>query len=311
MDPERIFPDEYVPNAEGAAYHPKWQKANPGEAAKWASFRDAVLAYRKDDPAVAVPAMATKYGRALVAAGEEHLTIMSVIDIGSAPITDEPAVIAGQGYNLAFEDDFTTLDTGIWREQVWWLPESAANFAVSNSILRITTNAGDSQDQYSLMTRNQAWQYGYFEARMRWSRSTANFPAFWMLSDNWIRTGNCTTYKISEYDIFEGFPNLENPTTFRSHSGTIHRNTNAGCGMADEFRDNWTTDCGFELAENWRTYSGLWTPTTASVYVEGVKLKEWPVYDTTNQPMRMFFKSHRRSATTVWTEVDWFRVWQQ
>lgn len=81
-----IFPQEFVPNVEGSTYHPKWVKSNPGEAAKWATFRDAAIAHKKDG-SLAVPVMATKYGKALVAAGREH---MSVIDLGAAPIVPPP-----------------------------------------------------------------------------------------------------------------------------------------------------------------------------------------------------------------------------
>lgn len=71
----RIFPDEYVPNAEGAEYHRRWLKANPAEASKWATFRDALIATGTGTP----PSMATKYGRALVAAGKEHMSIARLI----------------------------------------------------------------------------------------------------------------------------------------------------------------------------------------------------------------------------------------
>jgi len=48
--PEDIFPKEFVPNIEGASYHPKWVAANKsGDAPKWAAFRDAVLTYKAGD----------------------------------------------------------------------------------------------------------------------------------------------------------------------------------------------------------------------------------------------------------------------
>lgn len=83
------FPSSFVPNIEGASYHPKWESANKnGDAPKWRTFRDAVLAYSKGDPSVAVPVMATKYGKALVAAGEDY---MSVLDLGASyPPVEEP-----------------------------------------------------------------------------------------------------------------------------------------------------------------------------------------------------------------------------
>lgn len=86
MDPTRIFPDDYVPNAEGATAHKQWVKSNPVEAAKWATFRDKAIVYETGD-ALTPPSMATKYGKALVAAGKLHV---SVTDIGSAEPTPLP-----------------------------------------------------------------------------------------------------------------------------------------------------------------------------------------------------------------------------
>ena len=80
MADDTIFPDEFVPDIQGSSYHPKWVRANPAEAGRWNTFRDQVLAYKAGDT-LTPPSMATKYGKALVAAGKLH---MSVTDIGSA-----------------------------------------------------------------------------------------------------------------------------------------------------------------------------------------------------------------------------------
>jgi hypothetical protein len=72
-----IFKDEFVPNIEGHPYHPKWIRANQVEAAKWAKYRDDLLAGKKPTP----PAMASKYGKALIAGGK-----MSVTDIGGGAL---------------------------------------------------------------------------------------------------------------------------------------------------------------------------------------------------------------------------------
>lgn len=57
----------FVAAIEGVPYHAKWLNANKnGDAPKWVAFRDAVLAGQTPT----VPAMATKYGSALVDAGE-------------------------------------------------------------------------------------------------------------------------------------------------------------------------------------------------------------------------------------------------
>jgi hypothetical protein len=72
----RIFPDEFVANAEASTYHRQWVAANPKEAVKWVTFRAAVMA---GTPSVSASAMQTKYGKALVAAGKEHMAISRIL----------------------------------------------------------------------------------------------------------------------------------------------------------------------------------------------------------------------------------------
>lgn len=109
MDPERIFPDEYVPNAEGSTYHKQWLKNSPADAQKWSTYRDAAKAHVEGTPPPAKPAMSTKYGKALVACAELHV---SVTDIGAEyqpppqPPPDPPAPPSG---TLIWNGD---LDTG-------------------------------------------------------------------------------------------------------------------------------------------------------------------------------------------------------
>lgn len=79
-DEKLIFPTEYVPREQASAAHKKWEQANPnGDAPKWRTFRDKVLAYEAGD-VVSIPDMATPHGDALVAAGKLH---MSVVDLGA------------------------------------------------------------------------------------------------------------------------------------------------------------------------------------------------------------------------------------
>lgn len=77
-----IFPDKYVPHTEAAAYYRKWVRANPVEAGRWAAFRDDVIANKQVTP----PAMSTEYGKGLIAAGEEHMSITRLV----AQITQQP-----------------------------------------------------------------------------------------------------------------------------------------------------------------------------------------------------------------------------
>lgn len=104
-----IFPDEFVPSIEGSSYYSKWVKANPGEAAKWSAFRDAAKAYSKDGSLTA-PSMGTKYGKALVAAGKLH---MSVIDLGAVykpPPTEPPPLELVELWHRYLVSDWSSSD---------------------------------------------------------------------------------------------------------------------------------------------------------------------------------------------------------
>ena len=92
----RIFPDEFLPNIQGAPYHAKWAAANAGgDAPKWRVFRDALLAGQTP----VVPSMTTKYGRALVAAGKEHMSISHFVGVmeNPHPPPDPPIPVGGGG----------------------------------------------------------------------------------------------------------------------------------------------------------------------------------------------------------------------
>lgn len=83
----RIFPGEYVPNAQRVPYHEKWEQANKnGDAPKWRAFRDALLAGETPEP----PSMATHYGRALVSAGKQHMSISHLLGTVIPPLPIPP-----------------------------------------------------------------------------------------------------------------------------------------------------------------------------------------------------------------------------
>ncbi len=77
-----VFEDEFVPNIQSAnkTSYGQWKQSNPKEAQKWEAYRDAAIAHKKGQPAPSAPTLATKYGKALVAAGKQHV---SVTDLGS------------------------------------------------------------------------------------------------------------------------------------------------------------------------------------------------------------------------------------
>lgn len=108
---EKIFSGEYVPQEESSAAHKKWVQANSGatgDATKWKAYRDKVLAYKKGGPAVPVPNMATPHGRALVAAGKLHMSVLDLGAVWTPPPTPPAAATSGLGYFRLGSGEFPT-----------------------------------------------------------------------------------------------------------------------------------------------------------------------------------------------------------
>lgn len=63
-----IFRDEFVPNSQtfNKLNYTTWKASNPGEATKWEAYRDSVIA----GSPIAVPTLATKFGKLLVSGGK-------------------------------------------------------------------------------------------------------------------------------------------------------------------------------------------------------------------------------------------------
>jgi hypothetical protein len=80
--PDKVFTESFLPEHEQATITYKgWRKRYATtEVPKWDAYLPKVLAHKKGDPRPAVPALGTHFGKALLAAAEQHL---SVIDLGA------------------------------------------------------------------------------------------------------------------------------------------------------------------------------------------------------------------------------------
>jgi hypothetical protein len=254
----------------------------------------------------------------------------------------EPTPIAGQGYELVFEDDFDTLNRDIWNPPpAHGTDWPSGHVVAASSILTITADQSFTrpyEEVWSLGPRRAdyptypnypnavAWQEGYFECRCRATDNPWTKLALWMFSledKNAFNTGqrNCSVVN-AEWDMVEngaragqlpagsGYANTQ-------HVSNIGRNTNGVCGVLDTFKQ-YVVEPGGNLCD-WHVWSGKWTATRLYTYLDGVLLGSQATFDTTAQPMPFIFLA----APTNWapsggeplpdfivTEVDWFRVWQ-
>jgi beta-glucanase (GH16 family) len=253
----------------------------------------------------------------------------------------EPTPIAGQGYSLAFSDEFNAaLDPAVWTTKQYWEDEPPAGaVVVSNGTVKINNFRPYPFTDQSITTGpywygdpvKKSWQFGYFEARMKFSAGKGSWPAFWLISKAHATSPNwpaCPEPDNNfELDIME-FQGDE-PTQFY---GTEHLNTGDRCTPAD-------TDCRANcnaplddtrsvftnptaLAGAFHTFSVKWTSTTLTWYVDDVSQGSQSLFSSGDQQMFIALTMQAcgwdntnacdaNTPNTLTTEVDWVRVWQQ
>jgi beta-glucanase (GH16 family) len=172
------------------------------------------------------------------------------------------------------------------------------------------------------------FQYGYFEARMRWDPVRGNGPAFWLFSTRHAMNPNwpsvnlyCALHSLpvaqcysGELDVSEAYGG--DPTVF---TGTLHRNSCNCYGVNDSQTANSWQDMGHDMS-GWHVVAAKWTPTLISWYVDGQLVMSDPPYDSTAQPMHLLlynWNTDWEASNTPNTQpsedaqFDWVRVWQQ
>jgi chitodextrinase len=245
------------------------------------------------------------------------------------PSSSEPAAIAGQGYHLAFDDEFSTLDRSTWDDHIWYDDAPSSSWTGfqqvdSNGILHLRTGrdflySGCSSNCYPINTittqsSGKTFLYGYFEAKMKWSGGHGAWPGFWLYSYKHATDTNQCTTQAGEIDVMEG--QGSEPDVFY---GTVHSNTN-GCSPADQQNGNNWQPVGVDLTAGYHTYGVLWTSTAVSWYLDDKLVMSAPTYTTDNQPMFLLLQMWSGGWTydpdsstpdTIETDVDYVHVWQK
>ena len=246
----------------------------------------------------------------------------------AACATGEPAAIAGQGYRQVFGDEFGSLDRSVWDDHIWYdgtpNPTWTTFQTVHDGELDLTSSRNYFWSTCSTcnwpintvttLSSGKTYQYGYFEARMKWTGAKGSWPAFWLYSyQHSIDTDQCA-HQAGEIDVMEG-QGVE-PNVFY---GTVHSNTN-GCSPSDQQNGNNWQPVAANLTTGFHTYGALWTSTSVTWYLDDKKIMSAPTYATDNQPMYLLLQmwiggwSPDPDSTTpnyLHTEVDWVHVWQK
>lgn len=251
--------------------------------------------------------------------------------------------------NFWYASGGTGTPAGSKRPSPW---PSGSVYSDGNSLF-FDSKASDLYPRLGMTTRrltqlgSSAWQYGYFETKAWFTPnpsasvgSNGTWMAFWMTGLAHIFDA---TQMNPELDIGEIFasrwlsnnpanaPNTEDLTGW--FSGTLHKNTGGGNGVADQTNANAFNNTGSTLAGAWHKMAALWTPTTVSWYLDDTLMHSTPVFTTTNQLMVMYLSqdigwwdgSNPASGSQgvggnvintsiasdpVRTKFDYVRVWQ-
>ena len=238
-----------------------------------------------------------------------------------------PSPIAGKGYRQVFGNEFNSLNRGVWDDHIWyddppgraWAPTHYVHGGILNLVSRRNDRyPGCDSNCYPISTATtfssrKSFQHGYFEARIRWTKGAGSWPAFWLISTGWAKTGSCAT-PSGELDVMEG-QGIE-PTVLY---GTIHKDSAGRCG-GDVQNDNNYQPVGTDLTKAFHTYAALWTASKVSWYLDNRLIMSAPTYSSDNQPMFLLLQmwsggwTRDPDSTTpqeLRTQVDWVRVWQR
>ena len=145
--------------------------------------------------------------------------------------------------------------------------ETPGTFALTPAGLGLTTDG--TFGNCAKITSYAMYRYGIFEARI-WSQAgpggtIANWPAFWMVGQNWPVDG--------EIDGFEGLGGYD--------SATFHYG----------FGNSTLTKQSTALKPGWNVVDIVWKPHMLAVYYNGQKFVEWDSRVITSQPMVVTFDS--------------------
>jgi hypothetical protein len=242
--------------------------------------------------------------------------------VAAAPPARPPAPIAGRGYRVVFVDTFTRLRRRVWDNREWWnTPPPRRSQFVRRGVLHLVSRRSQGYENITVTTfsSRKVFKFGYFEARIKWTKGIGSWPAFWLMSNAWARRGadDCSLgIRAAEIDIFEGYGQY--PRVF---NGAIHRNSGDFiCSPpADAFNSNSFQPQRIDLTRRFHTYAARWTPTRVTWYLDQRRMMSWPTYGTTDTRMFILLSTQvtddpptdSTTPNALRTKFDWVRVWQK
>jgi hypothetical protein len=205
------------------------------------------------------------------------------------------------GYQLTFDDEFTTLsisDSTVNNGSNWYTLNELCCLAPSNGAGSAMVGLSSFYNPYSLINgggldirlqeNNNTWtsgvltsvdssgkgfsqQYGYFEMKAQFPAGLDTWPAFWLLNTAAKSSGAAA----GEIDIVEY---IANPAFVNYFATTLHDYTNGSISPAASHNAVTLPSNGFH------TYGMMWTATTMTFYFDGTVTFECPTPSIMHQP---------------------------
>ena len=249
-----------------------------------------------------------------------------------------------QGWKLVFEDGFDgpageNFDTNKWFISYW--DSATKRFSRKNNGLtrldgdgHLAVTADLAPGSTNLicgpaLQSAQTWCYGYFEARVRFTKNNGWWSAFWLY-------GSSNAYAAedgSEIDIFEDYNTREQRRKGEKTPLALDHNLHASYGSIRDLKSYNRNSRPHGSVDDFHTIGCRWTPFEIAYYMDG-KLLENSVSDAdpafvafdafhenaVRAPLHVRFSGHimrswgnRDLSGCVFPEsflVDWVKVWE-
>lgn len=191
-----------------------------------------------------------------------------------------PSPAVPNEYRLVFFDEFENqgLDTAHWRHRYGEGHEYGAGIASYSSVsqpgdglLHLVTRYEDEQFLNGMIRSIPQFQYGYFEARIRFQTLQGHHGAFWLQSETYGQITGNPGQSGAEIDIIEFFGNGRVATDAKQNvyfDPYISGQEQPGAEHDLFYRDG---RAGVELSEEFHAFGLLWTPDEYVFFIDGVE----------------------------------------
>lgn len=197
-----------------------------------------------------------------------------------------PSAYVPDDYKLVFFDEFVTegLNPASWQHRYREGHVYGAGIASHSSIsqpgdglLHLVTRYENGQFLTGMIRSVPQFQYGYFEARIRFQTLEGHHGAFWLQSETYGQIVGNPGQSGAEIDIIEFFGNGRTATDAKQNvyfDPYISGEDQPGAEHDLFYRD---THDGTELSDDFHVFGLLWTPDEYVFFVDGVETWRTPV----------------------------------